>query len=156
MHLACGCWEVMATLVGWGGGLSGESLPSRIHNGLRACWCRLSTRGELVDLCSPLGYWAAVSTLPGHSLGWQAPTQARGVSQPSGCHRWCLSCAVVSFPLTVVITLGSSHLSRPPSQRRKRAVDTCWIETGRVVALPWLWPDSAESMAVHVLLHWWF
>lgn len=119
IHLACGCLGSDG-YISWEGGLSGESLPSPIHNGLCACWCRLSTGSEPVDLGSPLGYWAAVSTLPGHSLGWQAPTQARGVSQPSGCHRWCLSCAVVSFPQTVVIRLGSSHLSKPPSYRRQK------------------------------------
>lgn len=90
-----------------------------------------------VDLGSPLGYWAAVSTLPGHSLGWQAPTQARGVSQPSGCHRWCLSCAVVSFPQTVAI----GHARPLPSQqtpvkKRQRMVDTRQTRPGQLWLLP--------------------
>lgn len=55
--------------------------------------------GEPGDLgCLP-GCSTTMPTPPGHSPGWQAPTQARGVSLPSGCPCLCLSCAVATFSL---------------------------------------------------------
>lgn len=104
--------------------------------------------GEPVDSGSPLGCWAAVSTLPGHSPGWQAPMQARGVSQPSGCHRWCLSCAVVSFSPDCSDQVPPT-LANPGHKAEKELLTLVETRPGPLWALKWLWPDWAELMAVH-------
>lgn len=102
-------WEVMTTSVGGVWWIATFSKPQWALCGLMQSfhW------SEPVDSgCLPK---AAVPIPPGHSLGWQAPTQARGVSLPSGCPCLCLSCAVVSFLLPCcdpfqVLWASSGHL----------------------------------------------
>lgn len=85
--------------------------------------------GKHVDLgCLP-GCSAAMPKPPGHSPGWQAPTQARGVSLPSGCPCLCLSCVVASFSLAIAPPSPTRH---PLSRRNAlsdpgQALDSCGL-----------------------------
>lgn len=118
--------------------MSGELLPS-IRNGLMQTF-HLS---EPIDLGCLLGCSATVSTPLGHSPGWQAPTQARGVSLPIWCHCLCLPCVVALFSLCCR-DHSTTQLCTPPSQRGRNVL----ADPEALRAVSGLWHLDHTEMAV--------
>lgn len=122
--------------------------------------------GELVDLgCLP-GCSAAMPTPPGHSPGWQAPTQARGVSLPSGCPCLCLSCVVASFSHCAVVTIAPPSPAHHPFSlclsKKKQCPLRPWPNPGQsrvafgICRWDWTGQRAAVAASTETVKSWWF
>ena len=152
----------MATLVGG----SGESLPSLSHSGPCSGWCRLSTG---VNSSTWGAYRAArlpCPRPPGHSPGWQAPTQARGVSLPSGCPCLCLSCVVASFSHCAIVTIAPPSPAHHPFSlclsKKKKCPLRPWPNPGQswvafgICRCDWTGQRATVAASTKTEKSWWF